>query len=481
MKIVVIGSTGVDRSGRRQGTHRPSRSHRRVARHLARGRHREPRHDPALFAAITEIDAVVSCAGSGAWKPLADLTDDDFAYSLRSKLMGQVNVIRHALGKLRDNGSVTVTTGTLAHSPRARQCRDLDDQQRTGRLRARGPALDASRGIRVNAISPTWVSESLVLRGPRSVDRDERRQRREGVRQGRRGATCADRSSARDAGVHVRLPPIRVRFGPGVTDALPDELAKLRLSRPVVLATPGQRQIAETLAARIGARGVLAIARQHVPVEIAAEAVARARELDADCTVSYGGVSTIGLGKAIALELGLPQIAIPTTYAGSEMTTIWGPHRGRRQAHRTRPARAAQGRPLRPDADHRTAAPGHCCEWPQRDGARRRGDVLGRREPGHDRARRGGRSRARCPRYLGLSRTAAISTHAAMRCTAPISPVTPSAPCRWRSTTSCAMRSAARSIFRTPSSTPSCSRTWCGSTPPRQPDAIREARARVRR
>ena len=54
------------------------------------------------------------------------------------------------------------------------------------------------------------------------------------------------------------------------------------------------------------------------------EALATARELDADCTVSLGGGSTTGLGKALALEAGLPNIAIPTTYAGSEMTSIWG-------------------------------------------------------------------------------------------------------------------------------------------------------------
>jgi maleylacetate reductase len=62
----------------------------------------------------------------------------------------------------------------------------------------------------------------------------------------------------------------------------------------------------------------------HVPIESAREAREMARALDADCAVAIGGGSTTGLGKAIALESGLPIIAVPTTYAGSEMTPIYG-------------------------------------------------------------------------------------------------------------------------------------------------------------
>ncbi|MNG14502.1 Maleylacetate reductase [compost metagenome] len=62
----------------------------------------------------------------------------------------------------------------------------------------------------------------------------------------------------------------------------------------------------------------------HVPIETAREAREIARELGADCAVAIGGGSTTGLGKAIALESGLPILAIPTTYAGSEMTPVYG-------------------------------------------------------------------------------------------------------------------------------------------------------------
>ena len=63
---------------------------------------------------------------------------------------------------------------------------------------------------------------------------------------------------------------------------------------------------------------------QHVPVDLAAAAVARARELGAEVLVAIGGGSATGLAKAVARETGLPVLAVPTTYAGSEMTPIWG-------------------------------------------------------------------------------------------------------------------------------------------------------------
>ncbi|HWQ13441.1 MAG TPA: maleylacetate reductase, partial [Roseiflexaceae bacterium] len=92
------------------------------------------------------------------------------------------------------------------------------------------------------------------------------------------------------------------------------------------LCTPGQRAPAEALAALLGPRsaGIYAGAAPHVPLEVAEAARAEARRLEADCCVAVGGGSTIGLAKAIALTEGLPILALPTTYAGSEMTPIWG-------------------------------------------------------------------------------------------------------------------------------------------------------------
>jgi alcohol dehydrogenase class IV len=70
--------------------------------------------------------------------------------------------------------------------------------------------------------------------------------------------------------------------------------------------------------------GIYAKAVMHVPIETARAAREEARRLGADCCVAVGGGSTVGLAKAIALESEMPIIAVPTTYAGSEMTPIWG-------------------------------------------------------------------------------------------------------------------------------------------------------------
>src|SRR6478735_921649 len=120
--------------------------------------------------------------------------------------------------------------------------------------------------------------------------------------------------------------PARVLFGAGTLQQLPAEVDRLGARKAIVLSTPEQRASAEQVAALLGARaaGVFDRAVMHVPIETAREARAYAAKLGADCAVSIGGGSTVGLGKAIALESSLPIIAIPTTYAGSEMTSIYG-------------------------------------------------------------------------------------------------------------------------------------------------------------
>ncbi|MGY1693182.1 maleylacetate reductase [Geodermatophilus sp. SYSU D01105] len=125
--------------------------------------------------------------------------------------------------------------------------------------------------------------------------------------------------------VHQGL-PTRVVFGPGVLARLPEEVAGLGLSRVVVVCGPNHQDLGRRVADLLGDRavGVLAEARMHVPVEVAGRARDRAREMSADGCVAVGGGSAIGLGKALALDPGLPLLAIPTTYSGSEMTPVWG-------------------------------------------------------------------------------------------------------------------------------------------------------------
>ena len=128
----------------------------------------------------------------------------------------------------------------------------------------------------------------------------------------------------RDFVFDTRIP--RVVFGAGSLRHLGREMDALGVARALVLSTPGQRALGQRVAAMLGPRsaGVFAEAAMHVPVETARAACARARELGADCAIAIGGGSTTGLGKAIALDSGLPVIAVPTTYAGSEMTTMYG-------------------------------------------------------------------------------------------------------------------------------------------------------------
>jgi maleylacetate reductase len=120
--------------------------------------------------------------------------------------------------------------------------------------------------------------------------------------------------------------PSRVIFGAGSISQLPAELDRLGAKKALVLSTPEQTEsvslIAKTLEARCA--GVYAKATMHVPIEVAEDARRVARELGADCCVTVGGGSTTGLGKAIALTSTLPILAVPTTYAGSEMTPIYG-------------------------------------------------------------------------------------------------------------------------------------------------------------
>jgi maleylacetate reductase len=120
--------------------------------------------------------------------------------------------------------------------------------------------------------------------------------------------------------------PSRIVFGAGALSHLEREIELLGARRALVLSTPGQSAQAESVADRLGARaaGVFARAAMHVPIESARQAREVARRIGADCAVAIGGGSTTGLGKAIALDSGLPILAIPTTYAGSEVTPIYG-------------------------------------------------------------------------------------------------------------------------------------------------------------
>lgn len=120
--------------------------------------------------------------------------------------------------------------------------------------------------------------------------------------------------------------PGRVIFGSGTIHGLAAELDVLKLNRVVVLSTPGQAANAKQLGESLGNRcvAVLPKAVMHTPVDVTEHILSDVQQVSADGLVALGGGSAIGLSKAIALRTNLPQIVIPTTYAGSEMTPIVG-------------------------------------------------------------------------------------------------------------------------------------------------------------
>jgi maleylacetate reductase len=132
--------------------------------------------------------------------------------------------------------------------------------------------------------------------------------------------------------------PGRVIFGTGTLQTLTAELEKLNCRRAFVLCGARQASRGAALIAQLGphAAGLFSEAAMHTPIEVTDRAMLQVREAKSDCLVALGGGSTIGLGKALALRTDLPQIAVPTTYAGSEATPILGQTElGRKTIQRT--------------------------------------------------------------------------------------------------------------------------------------------------
>jgi NAD(P)-dependent dehydrogenase (short-subunit alcohol dehydrogenase family) len=160
MKVVVIGATGTigkalvtALSGRHEVI--------RVSRKLGiKVDIEDSRSIQLLFENIKPIDAVVSCAGNAVFRPLAKLTDEDFQLSIQSKLMGQVNLVRIGMNHVRDSGSFTLTGGVVAHEPMAGGAAiSMVNAGLEGFVL--GASIEMPRGLRVNVVSPPWISETL--------------------------------------------------------------------------------------------------------------------------------------------------------------------------------------------------------------------------------------------------------------------------------------------------------------------------------
>ena len=128
--------------------------------------------------------------------------------------------------------------------------------------------------------------------------------------------------------------PGRVVFGAGTARArLAGEVSRLGTSRLLLITTPRAEPLARELATPLGGQlaGVFTGVREHVPAEAAGAARQQAAVTGADALLSIGGGSATGTAKAVALTTGLPVIAVPTTYAGSEVTPVWGLTEGERK------------------------------------------------------------------------------------------------------------------------------------------------------
>ena len=113
-----------------------------------------------MYRSLGRVNAVVCAAGQAKFAPLAQLGDADFRFCLDNKLMGQVNLVRFGFEHVEDGGSFTLTTGILAQTPMPGSAAiSLVNAGLEGFVRA--AALEAPRHIRVNAVSPPWVSETL--------------------------------------------------------------------------------------------------------------------------------------------------------------------------------------------------------------------------------------------------------------------------------------------------------------------------------
>jgi NAD(P)-dependent dehydrogenase (short-subunit alcohol dehydrogenase family) len=124
----------------------------------------DPTSLQALFGRVGEVDGIVCTAGATRSKPWDQQTDEDWTFSLASKLLGQVNVVRYGAKSVRAGGAITLTTGLASQYPwpgsaiMTTVCSAVD-------AFVRAAAADPAIAVRVNAVSPGWVAETLKAMG----------------------------------------------------------------------------------------------------------------------------------------------------------------------------------------------------------------------------------------------------------------------------------------------------------------------------
>ena len=163
MKVIVIGGTGTIGAAvveALEGSHEV----------VVASRRREPRVDlgdaqtiAALFEVVGDADAVICCAASSPLAPITELTDEGFRNTIEPKLFGQAGVALHAATRLRDGGSITLTSGEIPEGTPGAATGALVNAGLEAFVRA--AATDLPRGLRINAVSPGWVAETMAELG----------------------------------------------------------------------------------------------------------------------------------------------------------------------------------------------------------------------------------------------------------------------------------------------------------------------------
>lgn len=168
MKVIVIGGSGVI-------GHAVVDALQPAHQVVSASRNGEPRVDLAdpptiagLFERVTDADAVVCCAANAPLNGITELSDDEFLRSIAPKLLGQISVARHAASRLNAGGSITLTSGLIPEGMAGSSGGAMVNAGLEAFVRAAAPDLD--RGLRVNAVSPGWVSETLAALGMDAAD-----------------------------------------------------------------------------------------------------------------------------------------------------------------------------------------------------------------------------------------------------------------------------------------------------------------------
>src|SRR5271155_952889 len=124
----------------------------------------DPKSLAALFERVGELDGIVCTGGAARYKPWDQLTDQDWTFSLANKLMGQVNVVRYGMKSVRPGGAITLTTGLAAQYPSPGSA-IITTVNAAVEAFVRAAAAEPSISVRVNAVSPGWVAETLQAMG----------------------------------------------------------------------------------------------------------------------------------------------------------------------------------------------------------------------------------------------------------------------------------------------------------------------------